>query len=117
MTSTSPTKRVFPAAAQLSSGPLVLPPLILGAGVFGTDYASSDQLASQVPIDAIRRAFEYGITTLDTSPYYTSSETVLGRAFKALEADFPRETYQIITKVGRYGRTKQEGFDYSAERV
>lgn len=31
--------------------------------------------------------------------------------------EFPRSSYQIITKAGRYGRTKETGFDYSPERI
>ena len=31
--------------------------------------------------------------------------------------EFPRSTYQIITKAGRYGRSREDGFDYSPERI
>ncbi|GAA5897390.1 hypothetical protein JCM8208_003260 [Rhodotorula glutinis] len=98
-------------------GPLKLTPLVLGAGVYGFDYNTADTLESTVPEQAVRTAFRYGIRTLDTSPYYTTSETVLGHVFDAIRDEFPRESYQIITKVGRYGRTKEDGFDYSPERV
>jgi len=37
---------------------------------------------------------------------------VLGTALKALERDFPRSTYQLITKAGRYGPSPSD-FDYS----
>lgn len=79
-----------------------------------SDYNTTDTLESSIPQDTLRRCFEYGITAIDTSPYYTYSEAVLGKAFSALEPDFKREEYQIITKVGRYGK---DDFDYSAERV
>lgn len=107
----------LPPSAVLSTSGLPLPSLILGAGVFGTDYNTPDTLNSLVPQHTLKRCFELGITALDTSPYYTCSEEVLGRAFAGLKDEFPREKYQIITKVGRYGRTKEEGFDYSKERV
>ena len=36
--------------------------------------------------------------------------------FDKIRDEFPRESYQIITKIGRYGRTKAD-FDYSAART
>ncbi|GER43287.1 NAD(P)-linked oxidoreductase superfamily protein [Striga asiatica] len=64
-------------------------------------------------IAAVRRAFSLGVNFFDTSPYYggTLSETMLGKALKALEV--PRSEYIVSTKCGRY----VEGFDFSAERV
>jgi Aldo/keto reductase family len=56
----------------------------------------------------------YGIRAFDTSPFYGNSEIVLGTALKVLEPEFPRATYQLNTKVGRYGPTD---FDYSPEAV
>ncbi|GAA5914420.1 hypothetical protein JCM6882_008228 [Rhodosporidiobolus microsporus] len=102
----------------LTESPLKLTPLVLGAGVYGFDYnTASTLLESDIPEQAIRLAFRYGIRTLDTSPYYTTSEQVLGRVFEKIKDEFPRESYQIITKAGRYGRTKEDGFDYSPARV
>ncbi len=114
--SSSPVQPLFPAPVASVTGTLPLPPLILGAGVFGYDYNTDDTLQSKGPKDTLRRCFQYGITALDTSPYYTCSEEVLGKAFAGLKDEFKREDYQIITKIGRYGRTKAE-FDYSRERV
>jgi len=111
-----PVQRLFPAPTASASETVALPPLILGAGVFGLDYNTPDTLQSKVPEDTLRRCFQHGITALDTSPYYTCSEEVLGKAFAGLKDEFNREDYQIITKIGRYGRTKAE-FDYSRERV
>lgn len=46
-------------------------------GVYGYDYNSKETLLeSSVPEQAMRLAFRYGIRTLDTSPYYTTSERV-----------------------------------------
>ncbi|GAA5952887.1 hypothetical protein JCM21900_004255 [Sporobolomyces salmonicolor] len=105
------------ADGGIVDGPLKLSPLILGAGVYGFDYNTESTLESDIPEQAVRLAFRYGITTLDTSPYYTTSERVLGRVFSKIADEFSRESYQIITKIGRYGRTKEDGFDYSPERV
>lgn len=71
-------------------------------------------LRSQVPAETLRTYLRYGGNTIDTSPYYTVSELVLGHAFAAIKDEFPRESFQIFTKVGRYGRDE---FDYSPERV
>ncbi|BGP28999.1 hypothetical protein JCM10296v2_000735 [Rhodotorula toruloides] len=107
-----------PKQGGIADGPLALPPLVLGAGVYGYDYNSKETLLeSSVPEQAMRLAFRYGIRTLDTSPYYTTSERVVGDVLEKLRDEFPRESYQIITKIGRYGRTKEEGFDYSPSRI
>ncbi|GAA6061929.1 hypothetical protein JCM10212_001497 [Sporobolomyces blumeae] len=121
MSSTTPDlKPRYPALtvaeSGLDDGPLRLTPLVLGAGVYGYDYNNSETLESDIPEQAIRLCFRYGINTLDTSPYYTTSEAVLGKVLPKLADEFPRESYQIITKIGRYGRTKAD-FDYSPERV
>lgn len=58
----------------------------------------------------------YGINTLDTSPYYTTSEAVVGEALHAIRDEFPRASYQIITKAGRYGKG-DAGFDYSPHTI
>jgi len=49
---------------------------------------------------AIRRAFELGVTYVDTAPGYADSETVLGRAF----AELDRQPLVLSTKLG--GRPK-----------
>lgn len=106
-----------PQSWKATNERLSLPPIVLGGGVFGYDYNTADDLESDIPEQTLRLAFRYGITTIDTSPYYTTSEAVLGRAFEAVADEFPRSTYQIITKAGRYGRTREDGFDYSPERI
>ncbi|GAA6036852.1 hypothetical protein JCM8097_006313 [Rhodosporidiobolus ruineniae] len=113
-----PRYPVLEQGKGITNSPLKLSPLVLGAGVYGFDYNTADTLLeSDIPEQAVRLAFRYGIRTLDTSPYYTTSEQVLGRVFKKIADEFPRESYQIITKAGRYGRTKEDGFDYRPERV
>lgn len=58
----------------------------------------------------------YGINAFDVSPYYRNSEAILGRALRALKPSFPRSSYYISTKCGRYG-PKCSHFDYSPQRV
>ncbi|PWA03054.1 hypothetical protein BB558_000787 [Smittium angustum] len=85
----------------------------LGTGPLGGPYGVIDPT---VPVETIRTAFSNGVNWLDTSPYYGNSETVVGNALEELKDEFPRNTYMISTKVGRYGYSKKD-FDYSAERV
>lgn len=63
---------------------------------------------------AVRRALDLGINFFDTSPYYggTISESVLGDCLR--HAAVPRDRVVVATKCGRY---KDEGFDFSANRV
>lgn len=57
-----------------------------------------------------------GINMFDTSPYYGRSEYILGDALKEISDEFPRSTYYLQTKVGRYGYTTKE-FDYTGKRI
>lgn len=92
-------------------------PLMFGGGVFGQGMYNVDtHLYSDEPVRTLRLALRYGINTLDSSPYYFPSEFVLGRALRILAPEFPRESYMIISKCGRYG-PKRSMFDYSPERV
>ncbi|KAK0527128.1 hypothetical protein OC835_005077, partial [Tilletia horrida] len=92
-------------------------PLVFGGGAFGAGMYNSDELiASAEPLKAVRLAFRYGINAIDTSPYYHPSEFILGRVLKALRPEFPRESYFLLTKCGRYGPEKHH-FDYSPARV
>jgi len=58
----------------------------------------------------------YGIRAIDTSPYYGMSEVILGSVLRALASEFPRQSYHLMTKVGRYGVTKDD-FDYSPQSI
>ncbi|SGY29627.1 BQ5605_C002g01071 [Microbotryum silenes-dioicae] len=125
MSSTSADKlqpvggRVFApidTSKSIGDGLLELTDVLVGGGVFGYDYNTSSTLESSIPEDTLRLAFRYGISGIDTSPYYTTSETVIGKALAKLAPEFPRSSYQLITKIGRYGRAKAD-FDYSPERV
>ncbi|ODN81436.1 hypothetical protein L202_01866 [Cryptococcus amylolentus CBS 6039] len=81
---------------------VVLSPLILGCAAFGYGmYTDQDHLTSSLPLRIVRLALRSGITSFDTSPWYNPSETILGNALRAL--DYPRGSYHLITKVGKYG--------------
>ncbi|THU78791.1 Aldo/keto reductase [Dendrothele bispora CBS 962.96] len=95
-------------------GPLELSGLILGAGTFSNQYNTDDHLSSFAPMRLIRLALRYGIRTFDTSIYYGPSEVVLGNALKMIEAEFPRDSYKLMTKCGRFGATN---FDYSPHAI
>ncbi|EIM88306.1 Aldo/keto reductase [Stereum hirsutum FP-91666 SS1] len=95
-------------------GPLKVSSLVFGAAAWSHFYNNDAYLASDVPLRTIRLALRYGIRTFDTSPYYGASEIVLGTALKALELEFPRSSYQLMTKCGRYGSSD---FDYSPSTI
>ncbi|GAC93524.1 hypothetical protein PHSY_001089 [Pseudozyma hubeiensis SY62] len=108
-----------PTALSRGAGDLAssASPLVFGGGVFGQDmYNTSETLASDLPIRTVRLALRYGINAFDTSPYYFPSEFTLGNILRRLQPEFPRESYFIITKCGRYGPEKKH-FNYSAEKI
>ena len=78
-------------------------------GTSTTPHTPHSPSSHPIPIPSSR----YGIRAFDTAPYYDDSEIVLGTALKALEHEFPRSSYQLITKVGRYGGASSSSFDYS----
>jgi D-arabinose 1-dehydrogenase len=146
--------RVYEPSANVTQtsmqGLFKLPALVFGAASFSNQYNSEALLASDVPFRTVRLALRYapsrslyrlyphtlhryGITAFDTSAFYGVSEIVLGTVLKALEPEFPRESYKLVscrartrmirqltsykmTKCGRYGQTKVD-FDYSPTAV
>lgn len=50
--------------------------------------------------------------------FYGASETTIGKALNShdIASRFPRSSYHLITKCGRYGANKRS-FDYSPERI
>ncbi|KAF5333742.1 hypothetical protein D9611_002359 [Ephemerocybe angulata] len=95
-------------------GPLELPAIVYGAGTFSNQYNSDEHLSSDIPLRTVRLALRYGIRAIDTSVYYGSSEIVLGNILEALRDEFPRSSYKLMTKCGRYGPAN---FDYSPQTV
>ncbi|KAF5393797.1 hypothetical protein D9757_000386 [Collybiopsis confluens] len=103
-----------PVTLHDTDNELHLPELILGAGTFSNQYNSNDHLAGFAPMRLVRLALRYGIKAFDTSIYYGPSEVVLGNALRAVKDEFPRESYQIMTKCGRFGPNT---FDYSPAAI
>jgi len=56
-----------------------------------------------MPLRVTRLALRYGINAFDTSPSYHPSELILGQALQSLRSEYPRSSYKIITKCGKYG--------------
>lgn len=104
----------FPTKGPLVTkmgGSLNLPTVVFGAGPFSQRYHA---IADTVPLRTVRLALRYGIRAFDTSVYYGPSEIVLGDALHALRDEFPRSSYQLMTKCGRYGL---DSFDYSPATI
>jgi aryl-alcohol dehydrogenase-like predicted oxidoreductase len=88
----------------------IISPLICGTATFNNQYNPD---VSSLPTNAIiARALSLGVSAFDTSPYYGPSESLLGNALVA--SNYPRSSYQILTKVGRIGGSE---FDYSPEWI
>lgn len=98
-------------AAPLSAH---LPPLVMGTATFNTQF-NHDPYALPTT-ELVHRALASGICAFDTSPYYGPAEELLGRALATdyVRANHPRESYRILTKVGR---EYAASFDYSPEWV
>ncbi|KAK9477803.1 NADP-dependent oxidoreductase domain-containing protein [Lipomyces japonicus] len=92
----------------------VLPPLVLGGGVFNTQM--NDDPFNLPIADLIARAFDAGVTAIDTSPYYGESENLIGAALQRADiaARYGRHEYMLNTKVGRIAVDR---FDYSDQWV
>jgi aryl-alcohol dehydrogenase-like predicted oxidoreductase len=84
-------------------------PLALGGASLGGVYHTVSQAQADAVVAA---ALEAGVTLIDVAPYYglTRAETALGAALRGV----PRDTYTLMTKVGRYG---DKSWDFSREAV
>jgi len=95
--------------------------LIAGCATFGYVIYQEESVSEQTGYETIRAALSNGVTAIDTSPWYTPSEKIIGRALQRLhEEGFSRSSYQLMTKVGRYRPADQingKENDFSAERV
>jgi D-arabinose 1-dehydrogenase len=117
-TSTFPTRQkpipfslVDGRRTQLST---ILPPLVFGTATFNHQY-NDDPFALDTT-GLVTSALTHGIRAFDTSPYYGPSEQLLGNALATpfVRETFPRNSYMILTKVGRIA---SQEFDYSKEWV
>ncbi|KAJ7063564.1 Aldo/keto reductase [Mycena amicta] len=112
MTSTDlPDERPVPGPLL---GPLKLPRIVFGGGALSPQYQTDELLAGDSPLRTVQLALRYGINAFDTSVYYEPSEVLLGNALLALKDEFPRSSYQLMTKCGRYGMSN---FDYSPATI
>ncbi|KAG8968093.1 hypothetical protein FRC03_008653 [Tulasnella sp. 419] len=113
------TEEDQPAEGKAVNSPTVindLPALVFGAAALSTIYTQQETLESPVPLRTVRLALRYGINAFDTSPWYGASEIILGSILKALEREFPRSSYQLMTKCGRYGPNRED-WDYAPSTV
>jgi aryl-alcohol dehydrogenase-like predicted oxidoreductase len=81
---------------RLGKSDVKVTPMAFGAwAVGGWMWGGAEENAS---VRAIRRAYDSGITTIDTAPVYGfgKSEELIGKAM----AGVPRDSYQILTKFG-----------------
>ncbi|GBE79202.1 Aldo/keto reductase [Sparassis latifolia] len=97
-------------------GSMHVPEIVLGAATFSYHYNSDEYVAGTMPLRTVRLALRYGIRAFDTAAYYGVSEIVLGTALKTLAPEFPRSSYKLMTKCGRYGPAQSE-FDYTPATV
>ncbi|CAK5262683.1 unnamed protein product [Mycena citricolor] len=115
MTSELPDEQPVPGPAVCRlDGPMALPRIVFGGGALSPQYASDDLLSGDIPLRTVQLALRYGINAFDTSAYYGPSEIILGNALHALRDEFPRSSYQLMTKCGRYGPSD---FDYTPGTV
>lgn len=80
-------------------------------GFGGTAFAGFYQDETVTNVSAIHRALEMGINYFDVAPWYTNSEYIFGSVL----SQYPRESYYVATKVGRY--QQQDPFNFSSERI
>ncbi|THX30183.1 Aldo/keto reductase [Aureobasidium pullulans] len=85
-------------------------PIVMGGAAWSHQLNHDAETRPVIPV--ILNAFDHGIRTIDTSPYYEPSEKILGKALAdpQISALYKREDYFLMTKVGRIA---SEEFDYS----
>ncbi|KAF4823769.1 D-arabinose 1-dehydrogenase [Colletotrichum siamense] len=90
------------------------PPLVMGGA--GFSYQLHPDPESLPITEILLRAFELGIRSIDTSPYYEPSEQLMGAALAHadVKAKYGRGDYEIMTKIGRINENE---FDYSPDWV
>lgn len=91
-----------------------LPPLVFGTATLNYQF-NRDPYALH-PNALVSHALQSGVRAFDTSPYYGPAESILGTALSipSTKTAFPRNTYHILTKVGRIAG---DIFDYSPEWI
>ncbi|CAH2035420.1 unnamed protein product, partial [Iphiclides podalirius] len=84
----------------------------LGGAAFSNIYGAYNENRS---IDLIKESLKQGINYLETGPWYGQgcSERTLGKALQGI----PRESFIIASKVGRYEKSTEKMFDFTAEKT
>ncbi|XP_030037555.1 L-galactose dehydrogenase isoform X2 [Manduca sexta] len=97
---------------ELGNTGLKVSHISLGGAAFSNIYGSYEEQRS---LDLIRESLKCGVNYLETGPWYGqgSSERTIGKALVGI----PRDTYFIASKVGRYEKTTERMFDFSAEKT
>lgn len=95
---------------ELGSTGLTVSIVGYGASPLGQEFGSIDPQEGK---RAVHYAIERGINYFDVAPYYgrTLAETRLGEALVG-----HRDRVILATKVGRYDKNRNTGFDFSAAR-
>ncbi len=96
---------------QLGKSEIKVTPIAFGAwAIGGWMWGGADE---QDAIKAIQKAYELGITTIDTAPVYGfgKSENLVAEAMKGI----PRENYQILTKYGLNWESEDGHFRFMSE--
>ena len=90
---------------------LIVSVIGFGASPLGAEFGS---IVPEEGKRAVDYAIDQGINYFDVSPYYgrTLAEKRLGKFLKG-----KRDRIILATKVGRYGISLPDGFDFSAQRV
>ena len=89
-------------------------PLVMGGA--GFSYQLTPDPESLPIVDILLRAFELGVRTIDTSPYYEPSEQLMGAALSdsRITSKYQRSDYELMTKVGRI---MEHEFNYSPDWI
>ncbi|KAL4723078.1 hypothetical protein ACLX1H_010319 [Fusarium chlamydosporum] len=95
--------------------PTSSPPALVMGGA-GFSYQLNPDPESLPIVDIFLRAFELGVRTIDTSPYYEPSEQLMGAALSdpRIQSRYQRSDYELMTKVGRI---KENEFNYSPDWI
>ncbi|KAF5704819.1 L-fucose dehydrogenase [Fusarium globosum] len=90
------------------------PALVMGGA--GFSYQLNPNPESLPIVDILLRAFELGVRTIDTSPYYEPSEQLMGAALSdpRIQSRYQRSDYELMTKAGRI---KENEFNYSPDWI
>ena len=88
---------------KLGKSEVKVTPMAFGAwAIGGWMWGGAEENAA---IEAIKAAYNAGITTIDTAPVYGfgRSEELVGKAMTGI----PRDSYQILTKFGMNWQTEE----------